>query len=407
LKCSVCAKNIPENRYSAHLESEHGVTDDPTAVLIQHLSGLGSRADEDGADDLPDEEPSDADAVDQPVADHRDKSDEEEAAQKQPEPAAEEPEPERERKSKAAKAAKAAAAAGAAGAGGAPPSADGDDDTGEDAEDELTDKDDAEFERMLAAYPDVDLRKGRPKTSADPADTAAVAGAGAVGAPADRDEKTFAVWDEARGAAAADDDLLVVVPPAERERARRRRGAALLVLGAAIILIAVAVIYLLTRDTGTKKTTAVAPVTLPPTTVAPTFLPGPAGGAATTVPATTPATQPPVSTAPASPATTAAPPTTAAPGDDPAGKIAFTYIDAVCTGGQLSVRGGATNNNAQTYSFTFTVEIVNASGVELGRGSGSISHLPPNGKAGFVATGQCTNITGGHPQQQINSITPG
>ena len=44
--------------YSQHLASAHGVTDDPTAVLIQHLTGLHSTgADEAGADEgLPDEE---------------------------------------------------------------------------------------------------------------------------------------------------------------------------------------------------------------------------------------------------------------------------------------------------------------------------------------------------------------
>ncbi|MBV8984309.1 MAG: hypothetical protein JO248_07700 [Acidimicrobiia bacterium] len=66
MKCSVCAQDVPEDGYAEHLESEHGVTDDPTAVLIQHLTGLHSRdADDveaDDADALPDEEPGDADA---------------------------------------------------------------------------------------------------------------------------------------------------------------------------------------------------------------------------------------------------------------------------------------------------------------------------------------------------------
>ena len=70
MKCSVCAQDIPEDRYSEHLEAEHGVTDDPTAVLIQHLTGLHSTAEGDGDEGLPDEEPSDADAFEDFLAAH-------------------------------------------------------------------------------------------------------------------------------------------------------------------------------------------------------------------------------------------------------------------------------------------------------------------------------------------------
>jgi hypothetical protein len=182
--------------------------------------------------------------------------------------------------------------------------------------------------------------------------------------------------------------------------------AALLGIAAAVILIAVAVIYLLTRDTGkSKNTAATAPVPTTATTVTPTFLPGAQGGAPTTVPDTTPTT-----VATTSPPTTAAPApaTTAAPAPNPAANIAFSYIDAQCINGQLQVRGSATNNNPATYSFTFAVQIVDASGNVLGRAdNGSIGHLASHGSTGFVVTGSCSNVTGGHPQQQVTSITPG
>src|SRR5438270_3714875 len=122
MKCSVCAQEIPEGRYSEHLESEHGVTNDPTAVLIQHLTGLHSTgADEAGADEgLPDEEPSDADAFQEFLAAHPLPSDADSGDKEQ------EPED-------------AAARVPLA----------------EDATDEN------EFEKMLATYPEVDLaRKG-------------------------------------------------------------------------------------------------------------------------------------------------------------------------------------------------------------------------------------------------------
>ena len=84
MKCSVCAQDVPADRYANHLESEHGVTDDPTAVLIQHLTGLRATggeqpraADEDDVieededvDELPEDEPSDADAFEQFLAAH-------------------------------------------------------------------------------------------------------------------------------------------------------------------------------------------------------------------------------------------------------------------------------------------------------------------------------------------------
>jgi hypothetical protein len=37
LKCSVCAKEVPAEEYAAHLAAEHDVTDDPGAVLLEHL----------------------------------------------------------------------------------------------------------------------------------------------------------------------------------------------------------------------------------------------------------------------------------------------------------------------------------------------------------------------------------
>src|SRR5437879_60280 len=38
MKCSVCAREVPAEDYAAHLSTEHGVTDDPGAVLLQHLA---------------------------------------------------------------------------------------------------------------------------------------------------------------------------------------------------------------------------------------------------------------------------------------------------------------------------------------------------------------------------------
>src|SRR5437868_4189468 len=138
MKCSVCAQEIPEGRYSEHLESEHGVTNDPTAVLIQHLTGLHSTgADEAGADEgLPDEEPSDADAFEEFLAARPPPSD----AGSDDESEDAEPEDDEETEEAAAH---------------APPAED------------ATDED--EFEKMLATYPEVDLaRKGAP----EPADAA-------------------------------------------------------------------------------------------------------------------------------------------------------------------------------------------------------------------------------------------
>jgi hypothetical protein len=427
LKCSVCAQDVPEDRYSEHLESEHGVTDDPTAVLIQHLTGLHSRGGEgDGDESLPDDEPSDADAFEEFLAAHpADSEDEDEDGEpaaaapsrapvqegdehqgdehdEAPEDEQQEPEPQS-------------------------------DDSAEAGGEEMTDEDEAEFERMLAVAPQVDLRKsgksgrrkGRakkaePAAPASPASstapaTAAAATTATTAATADRDEATFAVWDEARGATDEDEDVLLVVPPAEIERVRRRRQLALLGLGAAIILVAIAVIYLLTRDTGTKNnTTATAPVATVATTVPPTFLPGPQGGAPTTA-----VTQPPITVAPpattpttaAPPATTAAPATTAPPSGDPASRIAFSYSSAQCSPqGSFAVSGTITNNNSGSYSFSYTITLLRNDGVEQGRATGQVNHLAPGGHfSGQIGTGSCSYplSPGRSPQQTITSITPG
>ena len=44
MKCSVCAKEVPAEAYAEHLSTEHGVTDDPGAVLLQHLADAGWEA---------------------------------------------------------------------------------------------------------------------------------------------------------------------------------------------------------------------------------------------------------------------------------------------------------------------------------------------------------------------------
>src|SRR5439155_19799172 len=127
-------------RYREHLESEHGVTNDPTAVLIQHLTGLHSTgADEAGADEgLPDEEPSDADAFEEFLAAHPLPSDADSGDEEQEPEEAEESQEDEEPEEAAARASLA-----------------------EDATDEN------EFEKMLATYPEVDLaRKGAPEPAA-------------------------------------------------------------------------------------------------------------------------------------------------------------------------------------------------------------------------------------------------
>ena len=373
MKCSVCAQDIPEDRYSEHLESEHGVTDDPTAVLIQHLTALRSTAgDADGDEGLPDEEPSDADAFEQFLAAHPEKPEAKERETGEPEP---EPEPERK-----------------------PAEGVGEEPTAETA---ITEAAAAKSAASKAAATKAGTKAADTKAAATKAaDTKAVAG----------DEETFAVWDEARGTTAADEDLVVVAPAPSVERARRRRQVALLGLAAAIILVAVAVIYLLTRSTGAKKTTTTAPVTSPPTTPAPTFLPGARGGAPTTVAAPTPFVPPATTATPATTPTTAAPPTTSA--GDPKSKIAFSYSGAECTpSGGLTVFGTITNTNPATYTFTYTIVVVRADGTQQGTANGSVSHLPPGGHfgPGPIGTGSCTYplSPGPNPRQTITSITPG
>jgi len=428
LKCSVCAQDIPEDRYSDHLETEHGVTDDPTAVLIQHLTGLHSTpAEGDGDEGLPDEEPSDADAFEEFLAAHP--GDEEagadggakvEAADDQEEEPEEEAEPEEAPVADAEHDDEEADEEAPdederAEADEQPASAD-------DEGGELTDEDEAEFERMLATYPEVDLRKGSPEaaTAGAGAETeevaaAAAGGAGAVATAAatgDRDDKTFAVWDEARTPPAEDEVLPPVVAPAVIEKARRRRQAALLGIGACIILVAIAVIYLLTRDTGSKTNTSATSPTLgtTATSVSPTFLPGPANGEPTTV-----GTQPPVTSAPpattATPATTA-PATTIAPTTDPGSRIVFSYSGATCTAsGSLSVFGTITNTNSATYTFSYQIVLLRSDGTQQGTANGQVTHLPPGGRfgPGTIGTGTCTYplASGPSPRQQITSISPG
>jgi hypothetical protein len=439
VKCSVCAQDIPGDSYSEHLESEHGVTDDPTAVLIQHLTGLHSTPGDNDADDgddvLPDDEPSDADAFEEFLAAHpvrapaAEDADDAAGSSAAAEPAAdetpaEEPaadEPAREEPVAGADEGEAAEDEKKEPEPEEEPQTAGD--SSEDEAEALTDEDEAEFERMLAVYPEVDLRKGKPEASTEPEKTAtetaaagaaagaagAAAAGAAAGAGADRDEKTFAVWDEARATTpdeVGDDGVLVVAPSPEAEKARRRRQLAMVGLGAAIILVAIAVIYLLTRNTSTKNTTATAPVTTPVTTVAPTFLPGPPGGATTTV-----ITQPPVATTTpttaAPPATTAVPATTAPPNVDPKTQISFPQMQGVCNSGQLTVAGHTTNNNAQAYTYSFTVTFANSGGGVLGTANGTVTGVPAHSTVPFNASGSCTDVNGAASHNvQITSITP-
>jgi hypothetical protein len=397
-------------------------------VLIQHLTGLHSTAAEgDGEEGLPDEEPSDADAFEEFLAAHptepaagdeQDERPEEERKAEEPEeeeeePAAEAPsggvadeepdeeEPEQDERAEAHE--EPEEAGEAEGEGG-----------------ELTDEDEAEFERMLATYPEVDLRKGSPEPRTAEADagaegTAVAAGAATVAtaaATADGDDNTFAVWDEARAAPPEGGEVPPVVPRVETDKERRRRQAALLGLGACVILVAIAVVYLLTRDTGSKTNTTATSPTLgtTATSVSPTFLPGPANGEPTTV-----ATQPPVSQTPvtnAPPATTATPATTAAAATDPGSKIIFSYLGATCTAsGSLSVSGSITNTNSTAYTFSYQIVLLRSDGTQQGTANGQVTHLGPGARfgPGTIGTGNCTYplASGPSPRQQITSISPG
>ena len=453
MRCSVCAQEVPEEGYSEHLATEHGVTDDPSAVLFEHLTG-----DRPTETEFDDEAETDDDRIDDDVDD----SQEEEPADDDVEP----PLPttvfsprrappgarrpgtmpptstrrrtsQRQRTSRlrtwipstpwwrptprgmcgaapttsaqwccpregrgrrrwgrrrdtAGVAAAGTVAVADAGAEAAPPPP---------PQPEADDP----FERMLAERPTLDSRELAQERAAARAEQAA--------ASRTRPSKRDGQPDDVPCAAEPGRPAGRVLTLEARKRLERQRRAATLGLVAVVILIVVAVIALATRDSGTK-TASTSASTAPTiaTTVAPTFLPGPPGGApvttdvATTVaPATTavPATVAPTTVATAVPTTVAG---------DPAARIAFSYIDASCTAGQTSVRGTATNNNAAAYSFTFTVQIVNSAGAVLGTANGSVSHLAAHSAAGFVANGgpgSCTDVSGGRPTQQITSITPG
>jgi hypothetical protein len=61
MKCSVCAQEVAAESYAEHLSSEHGVTDDPGAVLLEHLASVRSRQEE---PEVVDADPDDWDADD-------------------------------------------------------------------------------------------------------------------------------------------------------------------------------------------------------------------------------------------------------------------------------------------------------------------------------------------------------
>ena len=417
MKCSVCAQDVPEERYAEHLAAEHGVTDDPSAVLFEHLTG--DRALDDIDDGVEEEEEVEVAPVD-----------EDEEVDEQVED--EEPEEDEFERILAAT-----------------PSADADD-----AESEVEPEDEAEpeteqlpeaddFAAFLAANPTLDAveaARRRREGAAEAPEGAEDEGGGEI--DVDALVAAYPSWDVRGG---AHDVGTVVLPPTEGETRRRRRGKdaapaaanvavaesavpegavakpeagkgeaqnqrrwAILGLVAVVILIAAAVIYLLTRDTSSNKTAATSPTTLAtPTTEATTILPGAQGGSPTTVAETTIV---PTTTAATSPTAVPASPTTTAAGPDPRANIALTFLNGTCTGGQLSVDGTATNNNGLTYSFTFTVQIVNSSGSVVGTASDSIAHLAAHNKVSFTAQGgpgSCTDVSGGHARSQITSITPG
>jgi hypothetical protein len=514
VKCSVCAQEIPEEGYADHLETAHGVTDDPTAVLIQHLTGLRSQQPAEGDDvqqsaeehevGAGDDEPSDADAFEEFLAKYpssdaltearsaRTASDRPTSAPPPTEPASEPPTAEdvraEEEEPRAATAAADADAdagvpasdfdqmlaehpavdaveagqarrAGAEGWDAPPPptkrrrrsrrkeraegAADADAleaarvqeearlrqaaaereaalarfqareaeeaaalaadvaDTeplavthaGQDEDEKSGD----DFDKLLAAYPTLDaVEAARARRAAG--ETVGSQPAGAAGA---------SPWDAP--APPGDDDTILV----QRGGDGRRNRGVLMGLAAAIVLVAVAVVYLLTRDTGTSKTASPAPITTTATTVATTVSAGAQGGSPTTEAATSTTV---ATTPPAAPATTVAPPTTTAPvassGGDPRSQMVFSYSGAECTpSGRLSVFGSVTNTSASTYTFSYTVTIPRADGSSQGTGSGSVAHLPPGARVGpgTMATGSCSYpfSAPGRPSQQITSITPG
>src|SRR5207248_9388916 len=109
-------------------------------------------------------------------------------------------------------------------------------------------------------------------------------------------------------------------------------------------------------------------------------------GAPTTV-ATVPAPQ--TTAAPAIPAT---PAITAAPNADPKSQIKFAQVQGFCNGGQLQVQGAVANNNAQTYTFSFTITFTNSANQVLGTATGSVAHMPPHSTARFTSSGSSTAL---------------
>ena len=85
MKCSVCAQDVPEERYAEHLAAEHGVTDDPSAVLFEHLTGdralddIDDGVEEDGVEEeevAPADEDEEVDEVDEDADEQAEEDDE-------------------------------------------------------------------------------------------------------------------------------------------------------------------------------------------------------------------------------------------------------------------------------------------------------------------------------------------
>ncbi|MCU1450193.1 MAG: hypothetical protein JWP02_2363, partial [Acidimicrobiales bacterium] len=202
MKCSVCAQEIPEESYSEHLAAEHGVTDDPSAVLFEHLTGdrldegPGDGSDEEALVEEDDGEPEDEDVESAPAPSEDELEDDDSATEGDL----------------------------------------GDDEADVEEEDEEQELQDP-FERMLAEHPTTDAQElaawraaNRAKEGEDedgPADTHDDGGAEDDQAeevdPLDALVAAYPSWDVRAGA----DDVGTVVLPEREERGRgwRRRRA--------------------------------------------------------------------------------------------------------------------------------------------------------------------------------------
>jgi hypothetical protein len=187
----------------------------------------------------------------------------------------------------------------------------------------------------------------------------------------------------------------------------------------ALVAIAAIVVFVATRDDGTKKTTS-SRLKATATSTLPTFgtVPAPGAPGATSPTPTLPPSPnafspqaPPLAVPP--PAPGVAPPAGASPagGAAPAaaGQVQITPAAAECDQdtGRLVVNGTIANRGSARYNVQFSITITSASGAALGSAQTAVVVGPGETKS-FQATGTCSGPLGpgNHQQTQIQSITP-